>query len=303
MKKKKFLWLLVIASFMVFSNASLTGCKKDDPAPTPGGDSIPEIPVVPVEPGKYEKDVATDLDYFKTGSGLYIITMDKNSVEELADVTIVPPMIRTIDVFNSGESLIGGERSGKGAFGTDWGSKSSTGDDPWIAFDVRAWSAGGAEQFWNGGAIVADTTEFPEGLPNLKVITDNADDYYFHFAVRSPADKPKAGLVLILYSDGTPTNEEGTGGVKLFVGPTGTSSLPTGVIKMENYQHDNEWHHFEIPVSELTAKGYKWNGPIHGWTGLPNRAYLLTFQSVPHVEGTEINLDAAFFYKKPASQE
>jgi hypothetical protein len=313
MKKENFLWLSAIVGLMMCTNVLLTGCDGKDSEPDP--EPIPPIEVIPITPGKYEKDVATDIESLKKGSNFYIVAMDKFSVSELSEVTVVPPMIRTIDVWENGQSLEGGttikSRDGDGALGTKWGATAP--DAAWIAFDVKTWDKAGTDQVWNGGAIVAIINEFPEedgGVPNLKPITDSPDEYYFHFAVKSPpTELQNEAMLLFLYSDGTPTKDGGGGGVGLLVGPTRTSlgsgdgTLPSNmVIKLDNYTHDNEWHHFEVPVSELTAKGYSWTQPLHGWTGDEGRAYLVGFQSLPHVAGTEINLDAVFFYKRPAAQ-
>jgi hypothetical protein len=134
-----------------------------------------------------------------------------------------------------------------------------------------------------------------EEVPNLKDITDNPGDYYFHFAIKSPFDQPNAGLVLFFYSDGTPAIEEG--GAKYFVGPDNTFSLPPGTTMLGNYMHNGSWQHFEIPVSHLKSKGYEFDGPLHGKNNV--RVSLIGFQSWPNIVGTEINLDAMFFYKKP----
>lgn len=232
-------------------------------------------------------------DSIKNGSDFYIFYMDNTSQKALGSKVKVPKMIRDYDIWPEGSSLSGNTPVDAGA----WGEPVDN-NDSYTAFKVDNW-----EEEWNGGAIVAILKEFDE-LPNLKPVTDNADDYYFHFAIKSPSDQPNAGLVLFLYSDGTPTNTAGNGGLKYFIGPadTGNNLLPSGTKRLSDYAHNGQWQHFEIPVSQLKNAEYRWDEPLHVWNGASEgKIYLLGFQSIPHVPGNEINLDAMFFYKKPAA--
>jgi hypothetical protein len=217
-------------------------------------------------------------DSIRNGSDFYVIYMDAEGEESLGTKVKEKSMLRSYDIWNG--TLTTATRTDVNA----WGINVS---DSWVALDV---AAGAKEIGWNGGAIVADLSGF-KSRPNLKEITDNPNDYYFHFAIRSPAGKPSAGWTLIFYSDGTPD------GLKYYyVGPdTGTDSLH-GLSRLGDYTGNGEWQHFEIPVSQLVLRGYKWNGPLTG-----EKQYLLGFQSPANVPGTELNLDAVFFYKKAES--
>jgi hypothetical protein len=202
----------------------------------------------------------------------------------------IPKMIRNYQIWPDGTSLDGYTPVGANA----WGDPVDAAD-PYTAFKVKSWG-----ELWNGGAIITDlNVGFVGGVPNLKPVTDNADDYYFHFAIKSPIDQPDAGVILFFYSDGTPSNPAGGGGLKYYAGPVNVDGITVETTWYRNsfgYAHDGQWHHFEIPVSQMTDKWYQWVGPLQSSNGI---VHLLGFQSVEHMPGTEINLDAMFFYKKP----
>ena len=216
----------------------------------------------------------------RNGSDFYIIYMDAKSEAALGTRVKEKTMLRDYDIWQAGETLTAANRTGMNALGVDVSVPS------WVAFDV---DTGAVTTGWNGGAIVADTAMFKSKIPDLTAITDNADDYYFHFAIKSPATQPDAGWILILYSDSTYDDK----GLKYYAGP---QTHNTDAKWLGDYAHDGQWHHFEIPVSELSSKGYEWGGPLSAEKG---RVYLLGFQSPANVPGTELNLDAIFFYKKP----
>lgn len=207
-------------------------------------------------------------DSIMNASDFYCVFMGESEEATLGDKIKVPTMLRDYDIWPAGETLAAADRLGVNAFGAP---------ESWIAFD-HAGSAG-----WNGGAIVAILSQF-ETVPDLSVI-DGA--YTFHFALKSPNNQKNAGISLFFYSEGSE--------VKYYFGPK--SSAPADQIYGGDYAHDGEWHHFEIPVADLLAKGYLWTGPL---TADNDRRYLIGFQGAPHAVGTEINLDAMFFYKKPA---
>ncbi|MDR0733103.1 MAG: family 16 glycosylhydrolase [Dysgonamonadaceae bacterium] len=228
----------------------------------------------------------SSFDDIKKGSDFYIIYMDAQKESELGSKVREKTMLRDCDVWPNGETLKKGYRAVNDV--NAWGVRTT-----WLAFDV----APNLAPQWKGGAIVAKINEFPDGIPDLSPITNNPNGYYFHFAIKSPASQPNAGWTLILYSDGTPLNNGGDS-LKYYVGKQDDASL-SGAIWLGDYAHNGEWQHFEIPVSELTAKKYKWNGRF-----VNARQYLLGFQASPDVpQGTELNLDAIFFYKKPNTNQ
>ncbi|MDR0733507.1 MAG: hypothetical protein LBF08_05560 [Dysgonamonadaceae bacterium] len=219
-----------------------------------------------------------------TGSDFHIIYMDAKSEAGLGSRVKQPTMLRSYDIWPGDPMLTLAPSTCIGV--NAWNEPAETA--PWVSFDVtqEANAAG-----WNGGAIVAVLSEF-ETPPNLKDVTDNPEDYTFHFAVKS--DQIDAGWTLIFYSDET----KGENGLKYYIGPNPTADdMPTGQLYYfgSNFSHDGQWHHFEIPVSELVDRGYKWYGPL-----FDPRTPLIGFQSTMNRLTEKINLDAMFFYKKPA---
>ncbi|GHU72067.1 hypothetical protein FACS189413_14610 [Bacteroidia bacterium] len=249
---------------------SFTSCDKDPEVINPnddddgGGDD-----------GDNNEPVESNLpDSIKNGSNFYVLFMDAESETTLNGKIKVATMLRNYDVWNAGETLAGVERTGVNS----WGVPAA-----WVAFDVLA------PDGWNGGAIIATLEEF-ETIPDLSPIFDG--DYYFHVATKSPNNQPNAGTMLIFYSEGQE--------IKYFFGPL--VNKPADCPNYGgNYAHDGEWHHFEIPVAELASKGYLWTTALNMAGNPSGRRYLLGFMSFPgNVPGQEINLDAIFFYKKPA---
>ncbi|MDR2432507.1 MAG: hypothetical protein LBD34_02015 [Puniceicoccales bacterium] len=300
MKTKKKIWLLAVASLMMFTIVSLSRCGgKDDP--TPPDPTPPEPPITEGLP-----------DSIKNGSDFYVISMDNVSQNVLGVKVKVPTMLRDYDVWPDGLPLEAGIYSGNNSFGEPYADP----DVVWTAFVVTNYAVNATK--WNGGAIVGEFKRtiggvevdmYPNGVPNLTEVTNNPNDYYFHFAIKSPTDQTDAGCVLLFFSDGTPTIDgdinEG-GGLKYYFGPQGSvGSIVSKGVKLGNYEHNGEWQHIEIPVSRMVSDGYRWDGPIRVWSNktegaTQNRPILLGFQQVRNIEGYEINLDAMFFYKKPA---
>ena len=221
--------------------------------------------------------VLADLpDSIKNGSDFYIIYMDAESEADLGTKVKEKSMLRAYDIWPDGRTLTVETRTGVNAWGVDAVT--------WVALDV---DTGATSERWNGGAIVAVLDEFDKA-PDLSAIDG---DYYFHFAIKSPDSQPDATWTLqLFYND----NDHK---VAYYVGPQTDNEATTNVTRMGNYEHNGEWQHFEISVSELRSKGYVWNGPLSADNG---RVYLLGFQDPRNVVGTELNLDAIFFYKKPA---
>jgi hypothetical protein len=219
-------------------------------------------------------------DSILNGHNFYIISMDATSEAALGTKVVEKNMLRDYDIWPSGNTLTGGNRIGVNAWGVSVSS-------PWVALDV---APAANDVGWNGGAIVADLSMF-ETIPSLKDITDNSDEYYFHFAIKSPSSQPNATWTLFLFYNNSKNNA-----VQYYVGPQTDNTATKGVTWLGNYAHNDEWQHFEIPVSELILKGYKWNELLSDTEG---RVYLLGFQDPRNIAGTELNLDAIFFYKKP----
>jgi hypothetical protein len=263
MKMKNYFQMLAVAAGMVVAAAPLSSCKDDD-ANSDAGDTDDEN-IVDVE--------STLPDSIKNGSDFYIIFLDEASAD-LGGKVKEPVMLRDYDVWPAGESLGVGDPLGVNS----WGAP-----EEYITWVVNSWAEG-----WNGGGIIAILSEF-EATPDLSPIME--DGFYFHFAIKSPSNQTSVGWTLIFYSEGPE--------ISYYFGPQG--GKPANVPYGGNYAHDGEWHHFEIPVSQLAGEGYSWSEPLNvNGNNTDGRRYLIGFQNPSHTVGAELNLDALFFYKKPA---
>jgi hypothetical protein len=220
-------------------------------------------------------------DSIAKGTNFYNIFMDATAEGALGNRVVQPTMMRDYDVWGNGQTLASAERLGINSWGFP---------EAWVSWDVADFP-----ENWNGGAIIAYIEEFEvDAIPDLSAI-DNS--YTFHFAVKSPTNQTNAGLSVFIYSEGSDC--------KYYVGPHATA--PIDNIYLDNYPHDGEWHHFEIPVSDLKNEGWVWTGNLKQSQETDTRPngkharYLVGYQSNPHVAGTELNLDAIFYYKKPAN--
>lgn len=272
MKAKSFFWLCMLLLATATVSFTFSSCNGDEPTVVDPDDGEGEGEGGTDNPGGDDGDepvpTMTLPDSILNGSDFYCIFLGESEEATLGDKVKEPTMLRDYDVWPGGETLAAKDRLGVNAFGAP---------EAWIAFD-HAGSLG-----WNGGAIVAILSQFEEA-PDLSVLDES---FTFHFAIKSPNNQKNAGLTLFFYSEGTE--------VKYYFGPE--ASAPDDQIYKGDYVHDGEWQHFEIPVADLMNDGYLWTGPM---TADNDRAYVLGFQGNPHTVGTEINLDALFFYKKPA---
>jgi hypothetical protein len=91
---------------------------------------------------------------------------------------------------------------------------------------------------------------------------------------------------LIFFSDGD--------SVEYYIGPE-TVAQARGIPWLGNYTQNGDWQHFEIPVADMVSRGYRWDqSSLLAQKERP----LLGFQAPANQAGTELNLDAVFFYKK-----
>ena len=264
MKTKKLVWLLLFVFATATVSLSFTSCKD----PGPDGPDGPDGPGPGPGPGPNPSAMLPDS--IMNGSDFYCIYMSEGMTAELGSKVKVPTMMRDYDIWPAGETLVFTDRMGINAYGFP---------DAWISADAAG------DLGWNGGGIIALVDQF-ENVPDLSVLDAS---YTFHIAMKSPTNQPTAGLSISLNSEGSE--------VGFYFGPQANAGTR---IWGGNYPHDGEWHHFEIPMSQILAKGYLWTGPLTGPSAESVRRYLLSFMATPHMVGAEINLDAIFFYKKPA---
>ena len=136
----------------------------------------------------------------------------------------------------------------------------------WVSLVVSnvGWSGAGYNVGLDYGAI--DMTD----------MYANPDDYVFHVGLKSA--QPSSAYLLI-FTDGTTE-------AKVCIG----SYAIEGVAPYIDFTRDNEWQEIEIPVTYLNSLGLFYNATF---TDVNIFAFL-----AGGVQGTTLDMDAAFFYKK-----
>lgn len=140
----------------------------------------------------------------------------------------------------------------------------------WVSLDVL--SVG-----WSGFAYsVADT----ELLNKLSAIMADAENYYFHIAIKSTDNASH-----LLFLDGTAGSGKICVGEAAFV-DSGVTYQPVAGLK-----RDGSWNEIEVCMADLLAQGLSY--------GNNNTAALNVFGALSGaVAGTNLQFDAAFIYKK-----
>lgn len=115
-------------------------------------------------------------------------------------------------------------------------------------------------------------------LNKLKTITDNANDYYLHMAIRS---KSSATYMFAL---------DGQSSAKFAIGATGFNDNGNITTPIGDFERNGEWQQIIVPVSELKTRGLLYANDM-------NEKNVLWFLA-GGVAGTTLEFDAVFFYKK-----
>ncbi len=194
------------------------------------------------------------------GTEYYPIILDSYTAEELADriVTDFRP--------NDDDRLIYIWANGETySAGTATGNNFYGNTDGYFAMIVA-----GANTTWSGGGFYVSTTSDIDDL--YAKIYASPEDYYFHVAMKSTDNYSHYLSVL------------GHGCVVFGIG----STPPDSHASSADFTRDGEWHEMEFCFADFITD-------LDGYTESPE--YILTFGS-GGVAGTQLNLDAAFIYKK-----
>ncbi len=205
---------------------------------------------------------ATDTEALN-GSNYYVITLDENSFQTIADKVVADLRPNENDAFlyiweNTYEA---GNSSGPNSFGEV---------EPWISLSVT--NVG-----WSGfGINVKDLAK----LNLMSAISENPEEYFLHIAIKGrtatshlfglESSRSKAGVAI---------------GPNAFV--DGGDTFPA----FANYSTDGEWNHIDIPMTEFTKNGvvYSNDNAVDF-----NVFYVLSGGTA----GTALDIDAIFIYKK-----
>lgn len=251
--------MVAMTTMMVIAFACSGGANDDDDNNGGRGDTIPDPPVL------------SDHVSLK-GSDYYIVSLDELNFAALEAAGKVKQDIRMnggtrqfylwIAESNGALTYEGVPSVGPNAYGNpvDYVAIVTTGADG-----------------WSGAAFTMNDVD-------LSGIYNEADKYYYHFAIKSPTNQTTSGHTFQFNSQSLGAE------INLFFGPENASEKFWNATWYADYPHDGEWHHFDIPVSLLVQKGWIWGEPYS------TNVIVMTSGGVA---GIELDIDAIFFYKKP----
>lgn len=202
-----------------------------------------------------------------TGSDYYLIALDATTYEEIADKVVAD--LRVDDINSCLYVWWGYEASASTSGVNAYGLTES-----WTSLQVYA-DAG-----WSGLGYCYGVSEDYTALNALSATTDAASEYYLHVAFK--ATTAVSHMIKM----------ESVGSGVCVVGNNG--SMYDGDVEYPvNYEltSDGEWNHFDIPMTVFTEQGFAYNPA--------NEAAANTFILLSGgVEGTPLDYDAVFIYKK-----
>lgn len=161
-------------------------------------------------------------------------------------------------IWASGETYIPGDGAGKNFFGNNEGYLSLT-----VA----------APQGWSGCGFCLGATSAAAAEELRKAIVANPDDYYFHFAMKATTT---GNHQFYIFNDA----------ITSFA--VGTATIEKGAV-IGDFTRDGSWTEFDVPMSQFA-----------------NALASLTFKTDYNIfcalsggqVGSQLNLDAVYFYKK-----
>lgn len=196
------------------------------------------------------------------GSDYYVIQIGDQAYEAIQDKVVLDFRTDEVDkfLFNWDETFSAGNTVGNNFYGVEEG---------WVSFVVNniGWSGAGYSVGDGFGEI--DMTD----------LFDNPEDYYLHIGLKT--GQASSSYLFIL-----------TDGVTEAKVAIGDDFNDNGTI-FTSYQQlvrDNEWNSIEIPVTHLNTLGLHYNQPFQG-------VNIIAFLA-GGIQGTTMNLDSVFFYKK-----
>ncbi len=154
----------------------------------------------------------------------------------------------------------------------------------WVSLTVSSVGWSGFAYSIGGGGEGATGTDFT-GMNKLADIMNAPEDYYFHIALKSTSTGSH-----LLFFDGT------VGSGKACIGSASFTDAGVTYQPVADFTRDGAWHEIEIPMSDLLDQGL-----VYGSDNL--EAKNLFGMLSGGVQGTNIQYDAAFIYKKAATAE
>ena len=198
------------------------------------------------------------------GSNYTIVQLDETSYSAIQGKVIndVRPDDENKFLYVWDGTFTGGTSNGPNFFGHTEG---------WVSVTVGGAGWSGAGYFVGPDYAQVDMTD----------MYNNPDDYVFHIGMKSAQENSS---YLLIFSDGTAE-------AKICIGSEDFNDGGTIFEPYKNFTRDGEWNSIEIPASKLRELGVFYNQPF-------NDANVFAFLA-GGVQGTTLDFDAAFFYKKP----
>ena len=196
------------------------------------------------------------------GSQIWPIIMDAVTYEENASK--IKADFRVDDTNNflyiwaNAETYVAGDGAGKNFFGNNEG---------YVSLIVAA-PAG-----WSGCGFCLGATSAAAAEELRKAIVANPDDYYFHFAMKATTT---GNHQFYIFNDN----------ITSFA--VGTATIESGAV-IGDFTRDGSWAEFDVPMSQFATALASLTFPANG-----NIFCALSGAQV----GSQLNLDAVYFYKK-----
>lgn len=197
------------------------------------------------------------------GSQIWPIVLDGVTYETCASKVVadfrIDDSVNNLYVWASGETYAAGEGTGVNFFGNNEGYVSLTVVAP------AGWSGCG---FNIGAANISKMKELRDA------IVASPDDFYLHLAMKATT---------------TGNHQFYTFAEKATSFAVGTATIEAGAV-IGDFTRDGAWHEFDVPMAQFAAALSKVNIPD---AGLDIFSCLSGAQA-----GSQLNLDAVYFYKK-----
>lgn len=195
------------------------------------------------------------------GSSYYLVALDSESAKTIETKVVKDyrPDVVPDNHLYLWAGYVDGSVVGPNSFGVTEG---------WTALKV------GPGAGWSGCGFIVKNDLDATIKSDLRGITA---DHYLHFAIKSK----DTATHNIIFTDDSKTE------VRLGIGAVG-KELEAAPIYAD-FKRDGEWHVIEIAMKDVFAKGLKYQNP--------SNENIVAFLSGA-VEGTELSVDAIFFYKK-----
>lgn len=197
------------------------------------------------------------------GSQIWPVVLDATTYETCASKVVadfrVDDNVNNLYVWASGETYSAGDGTGVNFFGNNEGYVSLTVVAP------DGWSGCG---FNVGAANISKMKELRDA------IVASPDDFYLHLAMKATT---------------TGNHQFYTFAEKAASFAVGTATIEAGAV-IGDFTRDGAWHEFDVPMAQFAAALSKVNIPD---AGLDIFSCLSGAQA-----GSQLNLDAVYFYKK-----